>query len=55
MPLLGRAMSVELVYPEVVDAAKFKISIFSSLEASISGYSQGDEFVWEEWQKQVFN
>lgn len=43
---LGRAMSVELVYPDAVDAARFKISVFSPLGASMFGYSQGDEFVW---------
>ncbi|EMR03256.1 nucleoside diphosphate kinase regulator [Cesiribacter andamanensis] len=43
---LGRAMAVELVYPDAVDAARFKISIFSPLGAAIFGYSQGDEFLW---------
>ena len=43
---LGKAMSIELVYPDAVDPANLKISVFSPLGASILGHSQGDEFFW---------
>lgn len=43
---LGKAMAIQLVYPDAVDAANFKISIFSPLGASLLGHAQGDEFVW---------
>lgn len=43
---LRKTFSLELVYPDHVDATNFKISIFSPLGASMFGYSQGDEFIW---------
>jgi regulator of nucleoside diphosphate kinase len=44
---LGRALSIELVYPDAADAVNHKISVLSPLGAAMLGYSQGDEFVWE--------
>ncbi|WP_224995083.1 GreA/GreB family elongation factor [Cesiribacter sp. SM1] len=42
----GKALSIELVYPDAADAVNHKISVLSPLGAAMLGYSQGDEFVW---------
>ena len=44
--LMNKTFTFQLVYPDAVDIAKQKISIFSPIGASMFGHSQGDEFSW---------